>query len=104
HQFAMYSWAGLTGVVSGMNETGLCVTINAAKSDLPNKTKTPISVLTREILQYAETIEQAIAIAEKREVFVSETIMVTSATDNKTVLIEKSPEAVAVYESTSGKV
>jgi predicted choloylglycine hydrolase len=104
HQFAMYSWAGLTGVVSGMNETGLCVTINAAKSDLPTKTKTPISILTREILQYAETIEEAIAIAEKREVFVSETIMVTSAKDNKTVLIEKSPEAVAVYESSDGKV
>lgn len=104
YQFAMYSWAGLTGVVSGMNETGLCVTINAAKSDLPTKTKTPISILTREILQYAETIEEAIAIAEKREVFVSETIMVTSAKDNKTVLIEKSPEAVAVYESPQGKV
>jgi len=104
HQFAMYSWAGLTGVVSGMNETGLCVTINAAKSALPTKTKTPISVLTREILQYAETIDEAITIAKKREVFVSETIMVTSAKNNKTVLIEKSPEAVSVYESNDGKV
>lgn len=104
NKFAMYSWAGLMGVVSGMNENGLCVTINAAKSGLPTKTKTPISILTREILQYATTVEEAFAIAQKREVFVSETIMVTSTVDNKTVLIEKSPDGVALYESTNGKV
>ena len=104
HQFAMYSWAGLMGVVSGMNTEGVCVTINAAKSDLPTKTKTPISILTREILQYASNIDEAVEIAKKREVFVSETIMLTSANDNKTVLIEKSPEAVDVYESENGKV
>lgn len=104
NQFAMYSWAGLMGVVSGMNESGLSVTINASKSELPSKTKTPISILTREILQYATTIEEAVAIAKKREVFVSETIMVTSAIDNKTVLIEKSPESVDVYESDNGKI
>lgn len=103
-RFAMYSWAGLMGVVSGMNEDGLCVTINAAKSDLPTKTKTPISLLTREILQYSSTIEEAIEVAKKREVFVSETIMVTSAIDNKTVLIEKSPEKIDVYESDNGKI
>ncbi len=104
NQFAMYSWAGLMGVVSGMNESGLSVTINASKSELPSKTKTPISILTREILQYATTIEEAIVIARKREVFVSETIMVTSAIDNKTVLIEKSPESIDVYESNQGKI
>ena len=104
HQFAMYSWAGLMGVVSGMNETGLSVTINASKSGLPTKTKTPISIVTREILQYASTTKEAIEIAKKREVFVSETIMVTSAEDNKTILIEKSPEGIDVYESSNGKV
>ncbi len=103
-KFAMYSWAGLMGVVSGMNEEGVCVTINAAKSELPTKTKTPISILTREILQYSSNIADAIEIAKKREVFVSETIMLTSAADNKTVLIEKSPDRVDVYESDKGKV
>lgn len=92
------AWAGMVGVMSGMNKEGLTVTINAGKSKIPLVAKTPISILTREILQYASTIEQAIAIAKKRKVFVSESIMVASAKDKKVVLIEVSPKNFGVYD------
>ena len=97
--FTSYSWAGFTGVVSGLNEKGLSVTINASKSDLPTESKTPISILAREILQYAANTNEAIEIAKKRDIFVSETIMVSSKTENKTILIEKSPSKMGVFES-----
>lgn len=98
YPFMMVTWAGMIGAVSGMNNEGLTVTINAGKSKIPLIAKTPISILTREILQYAATIDEAIAIAKKRKVFVSESIMIGSAFDKKAVLIEVSPNNFGVYE------
>lgn len=98
YNFMMVTWPGMIGAVSGMNQQGLTVTINAAKSEIPLTAKTPISILTREILQHAQNIEEAIAIAKTRKVFVSESIMVGSAQDNKAVLIEVSPKKMDVYE------
>ncbi len=96
--FMMVTWPGMIGAVSGMNNEGLTVTINAGKSKIPLIAKTPISILTREILQYAKNIDEAIAIAKKRKVFVAESIMVGSAHDKKAVLIEVSPHKLGVYE------
>ena len=98
YKFMSVTWAGMVGVCSGMNEQGLTVTINAGKSDIPWSAKTPISIVTREILQYASNIEEAIAIAKKREVFVSESIFIGSANDKKAVLIETAPDNFGVYE------
>jgi hypothetical protein len=98
YPFMMVTWAGMIGAVSGMNNQGLTITINAAKSKIPLIAKTPISILTREILQYASTVDEAIAIAKKRPVFVSESIMVGSAKDGKAVIIEVAPKGFGVYE------
>lgn len=92
------TWGGMVGVVSGMNKEGLTVTINAGKSKIPLVAKTPISLVTREILQFAKNTDEAIEIAKKRKVFVSESIMVGSANDKNAVIIEVSPDNFGVYK------
>ncbi|TRO66425.1 C45 family peptidase [Christiangramia sabulilitoris] len=98
HKFMMYTWGGMIGTVSGMNVQGITVTINAGKSKMPLMAKTPVSLLAREILQYASSTTEAIEIARKREVFVSESIMVGSGNEKKAILIEVSPDNFGVYE------
>jgi predicted choloylglycine hydrolase len=98
YAFVSYSWPGMMGVVSGMNEEGLAITINASMSSPPTSAKLPISLLVRETLQFSKNLEEAKNYINSKEIFVSESIMISSANDNKTIIIEKTPEKTDVFE------
>lgn len=99
HKFMMVTFGGMTGVLSGMNDQGLTVTLNAAKSDIPSASATPVSLVAREILQYASTIDEAYTIAKKRKMFVAESFLIGSAKDGRAAIIQKTPDAIDLFES-----
>jgi hypothetical protein len=74
------------------------VTINADKTSIPFGSATPVSLVAREILQYARNIDEAVEIAKKRKMFVSESFLIGSAEDKKAVIIEKTPALLDVYD------
>lgn len=104
YKFASVTWAGFSGVVSGMNEKGLTITLNSAKSDIPSKGKTPVSLIARQILQYAGTIQEAYDIAVSFDSFVAETFLIGSKADGKVGLIEKSPGKTALHLATQDQM
>ncbi len=97
HKFVEITWGGFIGTVSGMNDQGITVTLNAAKSEIPFSSADPISLIAREILQYAGNINEAFEIAKKRKSFVSEAVMIGSAKDDATAIIEKTPKDCALF-------
>lgn len=98
NNFMHITWGGLIGTVSGMNDKGLTITLNSAKSSIPMSARTPVSIVARNILQYADNIEQAYTIAKSFRTFVTETFLIGSAADGKAVLIEKTPDTTLLFD------
>ena len=104
NKFMMVTFGGMIGVLSGMNVKGLTVTINAAKSEFQFSSATPVSLVAREILQYASTLKEAYQIAEKRKMFVSESFLIGSAIDGKAAIIEKTPDTMDLVQSSDNYI
>jgi hypothetical protein len=100
--FISLAWAGMAGCVSGMNRAGVSVTVNGAPSHLPQDAGTPTCLVAREVLQHAHNLAEATEIIRKRQVFVSAQFLVGSRQDGRFVVIEKTPELMAVREPEAG--
>jgi tetratricopeptide (TPR) repeat protein len=96
--FISLAWAGMAGVVSGMNRAGVSVTVNGAPSSLPKETATPVAIVAREILEQAHNLEESLKILREAKVFVSTLWLIGSRADGKFIVVEKTPDVMHVRE------
>jgi isopenicillin-N N-acyltransferase like protein len=94
--FISVAWGGMSGAVSGINEARIAVTINAAQSSQKRRIGTPVSLVMRQVLQYAKTLEEAVEIIQSSQVFVSDCYLVACGKTSTAVIVEKTPGSCAV--------
>ncbi|MEZ4316158.1 MAG: C45 family peptidase [Myxococcota bacterium] len=92
--FMSVAFAGIVGAVSGVNQAGIAVVINASGSDDPPVAGTPMTLIVREILERAHDLDEAEAILRSRSGFVSENVLVVDADRDRAALFEVSPATV----------
>ncbi|MEI6083901.1 MAG: C45 family autoproteolytic acyltransferase/hydrolase [Verrucomicrobiota bacterium] len=102
--FVSLAWAGMAGVVSGLNRAGVSVALNGAPSELPHEIGTPAAIVAREILERAHNLAEATAILEDAHVFVSTLWLIGSRADGRFIVVEKTPQATQVREPTGDQI
>lgn len=91
YPFASVGWAGLVGVVTGINARGIFVSVNAARSDEPREQGVALPALMREVLENADTLEQALEIIDQATVRTPGIVLVGDGVQRKAVVVELGP-------------
>ncbi|MCC6216162.1 MAG: hypothetical protein IT376_14960 [Polyangiaceae bacterium] len=89
-RFASVAWAGLVGVISGMNEDGLAVVVHGARAGEPRDSGEPLVHALRRVLTTAADVPGAIAALAAREPMVSHLVIAADAS-GRAVAIERVP-------------
>lgn len=98
--FVSVSWGGMAGAVTGMNDAGLWVSINAAATDGQAFVGRPIVMVVRQILEHCRTIDEAVAVIREAGVFVSNGVLLASGGERRVVVVEKGPQGMGVRPMT----
>lgn len=93
--FVHVAWSGMAGVVSGINEKGLVITINAGASADYRRVGVPTTLLVRRALEQASTVDEAIKVLTGAPPFVTD-IMGLADRAGDIAVLELTPKKFAV--------
>jgi hypothetical protein len=94
--FASVAWAGMAGVVTGLNAEGIYLSVNAARTDDKGKDGMPVQILMREVLEQARSIDDVVALIKKTPVMVPDFYLVGDGKSGEAAVIERSPKRLEV--------
>ncbi len=93
--FASVGWPGLIGVLSGMNEHGLCLANMEVPRTIRPPTAMPYPLLYRTVLERCKTVDEAIKLLETTPRQTANNLMLMDAAGDRAVA-EITPEGVHV--------
>jgi isopenicillin-N N-acyltransferase-like protein len=82
-------WTGMVGAVSGVNEKGIYVSVNAAGSKEINLTGLPSTLIITKVLQEAANIEDALRIFRDSNSMITDIYMVLDSNSGRLFKVEK---------------
>ena len=101
--FAAVGWPGMVGVLSGINEHGLCLANMEVKRAVGVPHAMPYTLLYRTVLERCRTVDEAVALLEKTPRQTPNNLMLMDAAGNRAV-VEVTPDAVHVRRGVDGAI
>ena len=98
YKYVSVIWTGMVGAVSGVNEKGIYVSINAAGSKDVNLRGLPSTLIVAKVLQEAGNIEEALRIFRDNDSMVTDIYMVLDSNSNRLFKVEKSALEIEMTE------
>lgn len=91
YPFVSIGWAGLVGVVTGINSRGIFVAANPARTDDPRETNAvPLPLVLRNVLEQADTLEQAVSMLQTAELRTAAVVLIGDGVQRRAVILEAS--------------
>jgi hypothetical protein len=98
YAFVSVIWSGMVGAVTGVNERGLYISINAAGARDFRRYATPTTLVMLKALQFAQNADEAVAVIRDAETFITDIFVVSDSRTGKFYRIEKAPHHTEVIE------
>jgi hypothetical protein len=97
-------WAGMVGAVTGVNQNGLYISLNAAGSKDFARIGTPSTLVIAKALQFSKSADEALEIFKKEKMFITDIFVVVDTKTRRAFRVEKSPARTAIQEIKAASV
>ncbi len=88
YPYVSVGWAGMVGVVTGINARGIFVAVNAARTDDPLEEGAPLPIVLRSVLEGADTLETAEDMLRDAKLRTSAIVLIGDGVQRKSVVME----------------
>lgn len=88
------AFPGMVGIVSGINERHIAVALQAAGSEVPIRMGTPTTLVLREALEEATSLDDVGRILEQRRGFATELVLAADGLRGEAAVFEVTPDRV----------